>query len=95
MNIPSLVVIFLAIIVLYVVIKRHPRYALFLMAVLARGQIPAIPNDNLDVGDIDMPSIFDTLIRFRSHAIALTADIEKAFLQIGVKEADRSSLRFL
>ena len=42
-----------------------------------------------------MPSIFDTLIRFRSYAIALTADIEKAFLQIGVKEADRNALRFI
>ena len=52
-------------------------------------------NDKFDVGDIDMPSIFDILIRFRSHAIALTADIEKAFLRIGVKEADRNALRFL
>ena len=52
-------------------------------------------NDNLDLGDIDVPSILDTLIRFRSHTKVLTADIEKAFLQIGVKEADRNALRFL
>ena len=42
-----------------------------------------------------MPSIFETLLRFRSHKLAITADIEKAFLQIEVKEADRDALRFL
>ena len=39
--------------------------------------------------------IFDLLLRFRSHKIALTADIEKAFLMIGVEEQDRDALRFL
>ena len=39
--------------------------------------------------------IFDLLVRFRSHQIALTADIEKTFLMIAVEEADRDVLRFL
>ena len=42
-----------------------------------------------------MPLLFDTLIRFRTHPIAITADIEKAFLQIEINEADRDTLRFL
>ena len=52
-------------------------------------------NDRLEVGENYMPSLFDTLLRFRSHAIAITADIEKAFLQIEINEADRNVLRFL
>ena len=40
-----------------------------------------------------MPSLFDLIIEFRSHAIALTADIEKAFLQISIQESDRDYLR--
>ena len=39
--------------------------------------------------------IFDLLLRFRLHKIALTADVEKAFLMISIKEADRDVLRFL
>ena len=33
--------------------------------------------------------IFDILIRFRTYAIALTSDIEKAFHQVNVHEKDR------
>ena len=39
--------------------------------------------------------IFDILIRFRCYAVALTAYIEKAFLQIGIVELDKKFLRFL
>ena len=39
--------------------------------------------------------IFDLLVRFRSCKIALTADLEKAFLMVSVEEADRDVLRFL
>ena len=35
------------------------------------------------------------LIRFRSNEIALLADIEKAFLQVGLQEGDRDVTRFL
>ena len=52
-------------------------------------------NDRLEVGGNYMPLLFDTLIRFRTHPIAITADIEKAFLQIEINEADRDTLRFL
>ena len=41
------------------------------------------------------PLLFDILLRFRVHNIALTADIEKAFLQISVATEDRDYLRFL
>ena len=52
-------------------------------------------NDRLEVDPTYMPHLFDTLLRFRSYMVALTADIEKAFHQIEVKEADRDFLRFL
>ena len=41
------------------------------------------------------PLLFDVLLRFRAHDIALTADIEKAYLQISVTESERDYLRFL
>ena len=52
-------------------------------------------NDRLEVGENYMPSLFETILRFRSHPIAITADIEKAFLQIEIDRADRDVLRFL
>ena len=39
--------------------------------------------------------IFDLLVRFRLHKIALNADFEKAFLMVSVDEADRDVLRFI
>ena len=51
-------------------------------------------NDRLEIGPNFVPSLFDLIIEFRSHAIALTADIEKAFLQISIQESDRDYLRF-
>ena len=39
--------------------------------------------------------MYDVLLRFRSSVVALTSDIEKAFLQINVNENDRDYLRFL
>jgi hypothetical protein len=52
-------------------------------------------NDHLLNGPNFIPPIFDVLIKFRSNAIGLTVDIEKAFLQIEIKESDRDKLRFL
>ena len=39
--------------------------------------------------------MFDILLRFHKFKVALTADFEKAFLQISVAEHDCDYLRFL
>ena len=52
-------------------------------------------NDCLQKGPNYIPKLFEVLIRFRCHQIAVTADIEKAFLMVGIKESDRDLLRFL
>jgi len=52
-------------------------------------------NDCLKTGPNLIPKLFDILIRFRWHSIALTADIEKAFLNIEITPSDRDMLRFL
>jgi len=52
-------------------------------------------NDCLHTGPNYIPLLFDVLVRFRSYTIAITADIEKAFLMIHIAEKDRDSLRFL
>ena len=52
-------------------------------------------NDCLQTGPNLIPKLFDILIRFHGDRIALTADIEKAFLMIGIHKSDRDMLRFL
>ena len=52
-------------------------------------------NECLHTGPSFNQKIMDILLRFRSYPVALTADIEKAFLMISVAEEDRNSLRFL
>lgn len=52
-------------------------------------------NDHLQKGPNLIPKLFDVLIRFRNHPVAVTADIEKAFLMIGIEKSDRDMLRFL
>ena len=49
----------------------------------------------LKTGPNLIPKLFDILIRFRWHAVAVTADIEKAFLMVEIKPSDRDMLRFL
>ena len=49
----------------------------------------------METGPNYIPSLFDTLVKFRSYPIALCADIEKAFLQIEIKPEDRDKLQFL
>ena len=51
-------------------------------------------NDYLHTGPNYIPLLFDVLVRFRSYPIAITADIEKAFLIIHIAKEDRDSLRF-
>ena len=52
-------------------------------------------NDCLYTGPSFSQSIFDILLQFRFHRVALVGDIEKAFLMVSVQEKDRDSLRFL
>ena len=52
-------------------------------------------NDCLYAGPPLSPFIYDILLRFRIHKIAITADIEKAFLNVSVDSRDRDYLRFL
>ena len=52
-------------------------------------------NDCLETGPNYTPQLFDTLVNYRWHKIGLTADIEKAFLMVGINEMDRDMLRFL
>jgi len=42
-----------------------------------------------------IPKLFEVLIGFRNHHVTLTADVEKAFLMIGIEEIDRDMLRFV
>ncbi|XP_064470266.1 uncharacterized protein LOC135385019 [Ornithodoros turicata] len=57
-------------------------------------QCPSL-NECLDKGVNLNPDTLQLLIRFRSFKIALTADIEKAFLQVQVREKDRDVFRYI
>lgn len=52
-------------------------------------------NDCLQVGPNFIPKLFNILMKFRSHPVAITSDIEKAFLMVGISSADRDILRLL
>ncbi|XP_064479339.1 uncharacterized protein LOC135392562 [Ornithodoros turicata] len=52
-------------------------------------------NDHLEKGPKLNTDLVSVLLRFRMHKVALTADIQKAFLQIGIQNCDRDALRFL
>ena len=52
-------------------------------------------NDCLETGPNYIPHLFSMMVKFRVHRVALVADIEKAFLMIGINERDRDMLRFL
>ena len=52
-------------------------------------------NDCLHPGPNLIPKLLDVLVKFRRHPVALSADIEKAFLMISINESDRDMLRFL
>uniref|UniRef100_A0A914X9D3 Peptidase aspartic putative domain-containing protein n=1 Tax=Plectus sambesii TaxID=2011161 RepID=A0A914X9D3_9BILA len=52
-------------------------------------------NECLYRGPVLLPDLAGILMRFRKSPIALTTDIEKAFLQVGLQEEDRDVTRFL
>ena len=51
-------------------------------------------NDRLEKGPILQPVLNSILLRFRLHKIALTSDVRKMYLMIGIAEDDRDKLRF-
>ncbi|GFS45902.1 integrase catalytic domain-containing protein [Trichonephila inaurata madagascariensis] len=52
-------------------------------------------NSCLHIGPNLYPEIFDILLRFRLNALAFTADMKQAFLQIMLNEEDRDVTKFL
>ena len=52
-------------------------------------------NECLETGPCLLPDLISVLLRFRQWLIGITADITKAFLQVGVRRSDRDVLRFL
>ena len=52
-------------------------------------------NECLHAGPPLAQNIFDIMLRFRGHRIALVGDIEKAFLMVHIAEEDKDALRFL
>ena len=52
-------------------------------------------NECLYRGPITLPNMCGVLIRFRMYFIGVLADIEKAFLQIGIQENEHNVTRFL
>ena len=52
-------------------------------------------NNCIHVGPPLNPLLFDIMIRFREHKVAIVGDIEKAFLNVEVNPKDRDCLRFL
>ena len=52
-------------------------------------------NEALYRGPVLATNLIGLLLRFQSHRIAITSDIEKAFLQVGLRERDRDATPFL
>ena len=52
-------------------------------------------NECLYRGPVLLQDLAGILLRFRLHRIAVTADIEKAFLQVGLRTDDRDVTHFL
>ena len=61
----------------------------------AKGPNGVSLNDCLETGPCMLASLVEILVRFRRWAIAVTADIQKAFLMIKVAQMDRDVHRFL
>ena len=62
--------------------------------VSAKSESRYSPNDCLEKGPSLQSKLWDILIRTRIRPVILCAGIEKAFLQIRIKEKERESLKF-
>ena len=51
-------------------------------------------NDCLHQGPVQLPTLCGILLRFRMSPIVMTADVEKAFLQVSISPTDRDVTRF-
>ncbi|XP_006813289.1 uncharacterized protein LOC102807951 [Saccoglossus kowalevskii] len=51
-------------------------------------------NDCLESGSAITNDMLDILLRFRTHQIGLTSDIEKAFLNVNLADEDRQYTKF-
>ena len=51
-------------------------------------------NECLNPGPSLQNKLWDVLVRSRFHPVALTGDMQKAFLQVRIRESDRDVLRF-
>ena len=58
-----------------------------------KGEQPSL-NDCLQPGPPLLNDLTGILLRFRLHKYAITTDIEKAFLQVNLDQADRDATRF-
>ena len=63
----------------------------------ASAKAPGHPslNDLQEIGPSTQADLLELNLRFRMRRVAVTADIEKAFLQIKLSESDRGAVRFL
>ena len=52
-------------------------------------------NECLNRGPVILPDLCGLLIRFRIYPIVVLADIEKAFLQVGIQEPEQDMTCFL
>ncbi|XP_073955644.1 uncharacterized protein [Choristoneura fumiferana] len=88
--------------------KNHPVHYLPLHGVSAEGKSLRIVydgsskikdsyslNECLYRGPLMLEDLIGLIIRFREHAVGIVADVEKAFLQIGLQKEDRDATRFL
>ena len=55
----------------------------------------ASSNHGLNRGPVILEDLCGPSLPFRTHKVTLTADIEKAFLQVGFHPSDRDVTRFL
>jgi hypothetical protein len=59
----------------------------------AHNSVPSL-NECLHPGPPLQNRMWDVLVRGRFHPVALTGDLQKAFLQVRIRENDRDALRF-